>query len=84
MTGMTLVKAAAVADNAAMRPAAAAWADEAIRPARTPQGLGTGRFGAEELEEFRQGHALLELDRVVGHGWDSSVTGLQRRGRVAH
>jgi hypothetical protein len=84
MTSMTLVEAAAVAHNATVRPAAAAWADEAIGPARTPQGFGTGRFGAKALEEFRQGHALLELDRVVGHGWESSVTGLQRRGRVAH
>jgi hypothetical protein len=85
MTGLTLVKAAAVAHNAAVRPAAAAArADKAIGPARTPQGFGTGRFGAEALEEFTQGHTLLELDRVVSHGWDSSVTGLQRMGLVAH
>lgn len=31
-----------------------------------------------------QGQTVLELDQVVGHDWDSSMTELQRMARVAH
>jgi hypothetical protein len=43
-------------------------ATEAIRPARLLDRLGTLRFSAEPAKEFRDGHAGLELDVLVGHG----------------
>jgi hypothetical protein len=42
------------------------------------------RLGAEALKEFWNGHAVLELDLVEGHGVHSSVRELQLTGQLAH
>jgi hypothetical protein len=45
----------------------ATWAVEAGWPTRTPDSLGTLRLGPKAAQEFRDGHASLELDALVGH-----------------
>jgi hypothetical protein len=50
-----------------MLPSAALGADEAVRPARLLQRLLALGFGAVTLDEFVQRHAVLKLDRVLGH-----------------
>lgn len=48
-----------------------ARAVKAARPASRLEGLCALVFGAEALDEFRQRHALLELDGVERHGLGS-------------
>ena len=68
-----------------MGTAAATRADKATRPARTQHGLTARRLGAKGLQELGQGHTVLELDGVVGHGGSSGVGDcLKTTPRVVH
>ena len=64
--------------------AVATRATEPIRPSRLLDRLGALRLGAEALKEFWNGHAVLELDLVEGHGVHSSVRELQLTGSPTH
>ena len=55
-----------------------------IRPSRLLDRLGALRLSFEALKEFWNGHAVLELDLVEGHGVHSSVRETQLTGPLAH
>ena len=58
----------AVGHEGGVLPRAAPRAHKAARPARLQQAGLALRLGAEALVKFAQGHAGLELDRILGHG----------------
>jgi hypothetical protein len=63
----TLEQAASAVANDIVSALRATWAVETSRPTRTLDSLGTLRLGPKAAQEFRDGHASLELDALVGH-----------------
>ena len=75
--------ASAVADHVVIT-AGAARAPKPLRPTHGLDRLGALRLGAKAAKEFRDRHALLELDLVEGHGAHPTLRGLQVSGSQAH
>lgn len=63
----TLPVGAPVGVEATVRGGSAVRTDEPLRPPRRLQGRGALGFGAVACEEIVQGHARLELNRVLRH-----------------
>ena len=83
-TGVALEQSPRAGAQHAMSASVAARAAKSAGPASALHSVGAVDLGAERLQELRQGHAVLELDGVVGHGLGSSMRCHQRRGLVAH
>ena len=83
-TAVALKQPACILAEHAVIGAVATRTTESIRPSRLLDRLGALRLGAEALKEFWNGHAVLELDLVEGHGVHSSVRELQLTGQLAH
>ena len=75
--------AGAVADHIVITAGAARTA-KSIRPARGLDRFGALCLSAESTKEFRNRHAVLELDLVEGHDAHPTVRGLQISGSQAH
>lgn len=68
MTALTaLEQASSAMTDYVVAAGRAAWTLRASRPARLLDRFGALRFGAEAAEKFWNGHALLELDSLVGN-----------------
>ena len=75
--------ASPVADHIVIT-AGAARAAKPLRPTRSLDRLSALRLGAKAAKEFRDRHAVLELNLVEGHGVHPAVRGLQISESHAH
>ena len=81
---VALKQPAAILAEDAVIGAVATRATESIRPSRLLDRPGALSLSAEALKEIWNGHAVLELDLVEGHGVHSSVREHQLTGSLAH